>query len=122
MTATWKWAVLLGVTLAWPALAGEKREEGSARPFRMPPQEAQAACAALKLDDACRFTFDGRAHTGTCRRGPGGEGPIACAPDRGGERGERGERGGARREGQRGGQGEGRAGPGEERAAQGEAR
>jgi hypothetical protein len=76
---------LLCLTLAAPIAtgAGDDRGEGP-RPFRMPPQEAQAACAKLALGAACSFTFDGRAHTGVCRRGPEGEGPIACAPHRGG--------------------------------------
>jgi hypothetical protein len=75
---------LTSLTLAAPALAVEPgRDSTEPPPFRMPPPEAIAACAPLSLDASCRFTFDGRAHQGTCRRGPEGQGPIACAPDRG---------------------------------------
>lgn len=78
---------LLGMALAHHAAAGEQGgAEGGKRAFRTPPQEAQAACAKLELGATCHFTFDGRAHDGTCRRGPEGEGPIACAPLRGGGR------------------------------------
>jgi hypothetical protein len=78
-------ALALGsLALTAPAGAGEQGGQDQAHPpFRMPPQEAIAACASLSLDAACRFTFDGRAHEGTCRRGPEGQGPIACAPNRG---------------------------------------
>jgi hypothetical protein len=96
---------LLCLTLALPlaARAGDEPGEGPP-PFRMPPQEAIAACASLALDAACTFTFDGRPHEGTCRRGPGGEGPIACAPDRrpGGPGGERGPGGDGGSGGERG--------------------
>ena len=46
---------------------------------RRPPQEALDACAKLKAGDACSFTFDGRALSGTCR-GPADK-PAACAPE-----------------------------------------
>ncbi len=93
----------LALVLSLPGLAnaGDDRPDSGARPFRMPPQEAIAACAKLTLDAACTFTFDGRHHEGTCRRGPEGQGPIACAPKRHGDdgRGQDGERqgGGERR-------------------------
>jgi hypothetical protein len=73
----------LCIALAVPALAGEPDAKEGGHPFRMPPQEAQAACATLALGDACAFTFEGRAHLGVCRRGPEGQGPVACAPHRG---------------------------------------
>lgn len=47
-----------------------------------PPQEAIDACVHLDLDQLCRFAKDGREHEGSCRRMPGGEGPLHCAPDR----------------------------------------
>jgi hypothetical protein len=49
---------------------------------RPPPQEAIDACLHLDLDQLCRFTKDGRDHEGSCRRLPGGQGPLHCAPDR----------------------------------------
>jgi hypothetical protein len=86
----WKrmsWVVVVGLIFAAPALGRATEASGSehegSRPFRMPPREAQDACASLSLDATCSFTFDGRAHQGTCRRGPEGQGPVACAPDRG---------------------------------------
>ncbi len=77
----------LTLLLSLPCLvpAGDEGSGSERRPFRMPPQEAIAACAKLSLDAPCTFTFDGRNHEGTCRRGPEGQGPIACAPTRHGE-------------------------------------
>ncbi len=76
-----RWLTILVLTAAAvpDARAGDERDAG-ARPFRMPPQEAQAACAQRELGAACTFTLDGRPHAGVCRRGPQGEGPIACDP------------------------------------------
>jgi hypothetical protein len=87
MKTTMPRLALLCLTLAAPALprAGDGHADGGARPFRPPPQEAVEACAKLPLDATCRFTFDGRAHEGVCRRGPEGQGPVACAPHRGPE-------------------------------------
>jgi hypothetical protein len=45
-----------------------------------PPKEAIDACASLSEGDTCHFTIDGHAIDGSCRKGPGGEGPLACAP------------------------------------------
>jgi hypothetical protein len=73
---------LLCLALSATAFAGDDAPSPERHPFRMPPQEAIAACAKLSLDAACTFTFDGRHHEGTCRRGPEGQGPIACAPTR----------------------------------------
>ncbi len=57
--------------------------DGTALPRRPPPQEAIDACLHLDVDQLCRFTRNGRAHEGSCRRPPPGvEGPISCAPDR----------------------------------------
>ncbi len=82
MTTSTRWLTILllaAATVPGPARAGDERDDG-ARPFRTPPQEAQAACAQRELGAACSFTLDGRPRTGVCRRGPQGEGPIACDP------------------------------------------
>jgi hypothetical protein len=65
---------------------GPPRPDGErAAGRRPPPQEAVDACAHLDLDRLCRFTHDGREVEGSCRPPPGGQGPLACAPDRRGE-------------------------------------
>jgi hypothetical protein len=46
-----------------------------------PPEEAFAACASLTVDATCAFEIDGHHLDGTCRNGPDGNGPLACAPD-----------------------------------------
>jgi hypothetical protein len=95
MTITPKWLALAGFILSAPALAGERGAPEGTPPFRTPPQEAQEACAKLALGAACSFKFHERAHQGVCRRGPEGQGPVACAPHRGpGQEGERGQDGG----------------------------
>ncbi len=96
-------ALALTLLLSLPAVAigGDDGPGPEKRAFRMPPQEAIASCAKLTLDAACTFTFDGRHHEGTCRRGPEGQGPIACAPKRHGDEGK-----GAGRDGERQGGGE----------------
>ncbi len=107
MNATIRCLAVLCLASAAPcaARAGDGRGEGP-RPFRTPPQEAQAACGKLELGAPCSFTLDGRAHTGVCRRGPEGQGPIACDPHGGGgpgagggrsERGGSGDSGGTRK-------------------------
>lgn len=50
-------------------------------PCHMPPPEAFAACDGLATDDACAFDIDGHHVDGTCKAGPDGDGPLACAPD-----------------------------------------
>lgn len=45
-----------------------------------PPQEALDACANLAAGAACSFDADGHHVDGTCRTGPDGQGPLACAP------------------------------------------
>jgi len=45
-----------------------------------PPQEAIDACSNRAEGDACSVTFGDRTIEGTCRRGPNGDGPLACAP------------------------------------------
>jgi hypothetical protein len=47
-----------------------------------PPQEALDACASLSLDAACAFDIDDHHIEGTCKNGPEGDGPLACAPAR----------------------------------------
>ena len=46
-----------------------------------PPQAAIDACASLAADAACTFTDPmGTDVTGTCKTGPDGSSPLACAP------------------------------------------
>ncbi len=45
-----------------------------------PPREALDACAQLDADAACSISIDGHSSEGTCRRGPGADDPLACAP------------------------------------------
>jgi len=49
-------------------------------PPPFPPREAVDACTGLAAGAACSFAIDGRTLTGTCRVGPDGSGPTACAP------------------------------------------
>lgn len=46
-----------------------------------PPQEAIDACASSTAEAACAFDIDGHDIDGTCKTGPDGNGPLACAPD-----------------------------------------
>ena len=46
-----------------------------------PPEEAFAACADSTAGVPCAFDFDGHHVDGTCRNGPDGDGPLACAPN-----------------------------------------
>lgn len=46
-----------------------------------PPKESVDACASKKEGDACSFTgLQNETVSGSCRKGPRGEGVIACAP------------------------------------------
>ena len=54
---------------------------GSGAP-RQPPKEAVDACASSASDASCAFDIDQHHVTGTCKHGPDGGGPLACAPDR----------------------------------------
>ncbi|MBI2894026.1 MAG: hypothetical protein HYY06_10775 [Deltaproteobacteria bacterium] len=45
-----------------------------------PPAAALDACADLAADAACSISIDGHSIDGTCRRGPGADDPLACAP------------------------------------------
>ncbi|MCC6897422.1 MAG: hypothetical protein IT377_00530 [Polyangiaceae bacterium] len=49
-------------------------------PPQGPPPEALAACAGLTADAACSVKLPPKTIDGTCRSGPGGTGPLACAP------------------------------------------
>lgn len=51
-------------------------------PWKPPPQPSIDACLHLDLDQLCRFSNNGREHEGSCRKGPEGQGPLHCAPDR----------------------------------------
>lgn len=46
-----------------------------------PPAESVAACQARATGASCSFSFDGRAHTGTCGPTPDGA-SMACRPAR----------------------------------------
>ncbi len=83
MTSRLRWPALLGPLVAVSTFAQDSKPQEGSRPFRMPPQEAIDACAKLTAGASCSFGFDGRAHQGLCRRGPEGQGPVACAPQRG---------------------------------------
>lgn len=54
------------------------------RPPFGPPPEAFEACESLEAGAACSVTApDGHTISGTCRPGPDGQGPLACAPEQG---------------------------------------
>jgi hypothetical protein len=48
---------------------------------RPPPEQAFAACANSTAGASCAFDCDGHHVDGTCRNGPDGDGPLACAPN-----------------------------------------
>jgi len=50
-------------------------------PPRKPPQDAFDACKSLSEGAACSVRFNGHSMTGTCRKGPHGEGDLACVPE-----------------------------------------
>jgi hypothetical protein len=62
--------------------AAAAQGSGPGHPCGPPPQEALDACEGLAADDTCAFDIDGHHVDGTCRNGPEGDGPLACAPDR----------------------------------------
>jgi hypothetical protein len=45
-----------------------------------PPPEAIAACKDQSEGSACTVSLHGQSIDGTCRKGPDGDGPLACAP------------------------------------------
>ena len=49
-------------------------------PHHGPPKEALEACKALEAGAACSVKLEARTLAGECRQGPGGHGPLACAP------------------------------------------
>lgn len=81
MKLGWKLSIAAAAALlaATSSTAFAQPRGGPGEPGRRPPQEALDACARLKAGDACSFTMNGRAVTGTCR-GPADK-PAACAPD-----------------------------------------
>lgn len=68
------------------ALTAQSADAGSGhpgcdRPPQGPPPEALAVCQNLAAQDACTFIGrQGETVSGTCRNGPDGNGPLACAP------------------------------------------
>ena len=56
-------------------------DAGDRPPAPRPPIASIDACASSAAGDACAFDVDGHHVTGTCRRGPDDQGPLACAPD-----------------------------------------
>ena len=55
-------------------------QSGGPPPNGRPPQQAIDACSNKAEGDTCSVTFGDRTMDGTCRKGPGGDGPLACAP------------------------------------------
>jgi hypothetical protein len=47
-----------------------------------PPPAAVDACSGKAEGDACSVSDGDHAFDGTCRKGPDGNGPLACAPAR----------------------------------------
>lgn len=60
------------------AIAQADRPRGPGHP---PPKEAFDACANKQAGDACSVTFGDHTMTGTCSKGPDGQGALACKPD-----------------------------------------
>jgi hypothetical protein len=56
-------------------------EAASQQGHQRPPAEALDACDGSTAGAACAFDIDDHHITGTCRQGPNGDGPLACAPD-----------------------------------------
>ena len=54
---------------------------GSGHHHGPPPPEAFDACENLAAGDACAFDIDTHHIDGTCKNGPDGDGPLACAPN-----------------------------------------
>ncbi|HEX4337612.1 MAG TPA: hypothetical protein VH062_16980 [Polyangiaceae bacterium] len=70
----------LFVALLFGAPLAAQSAGGGPPPHGQPPQEAIEACASKAEGDACSVTFHDRTMDGTCRKGPNGEGTLACAP------------------------------------------
>lgn len=74
-------AALLSLTAFTAQAQTEPGQPNGARPHHLPPQEALDACNGKAEQDSCSFV--GRQNeniTGNCRKGPHGQGPLACAP------------------------------------------
>ena len=54
---------------------------GPGRPHGPPPKEAFAACETLAEGVNCTVQLESRSIEGTCRKGPEGQGELACAPN-----------------------------------------
>jgi hypothetical protein len=74
---------LVMASVAWAQDQGEQRGPPQQGGRRGPPSEALAACSGASAGQSCSFSHDGHDITGTCRNGPDGNGPIACAPAHG---------------------------------------
>jgi hypothetical protein len=78
--------VALALTVAAPNSActhGEAQQVPTMQqmPTPMPSSAAFSACNGHRAGDACSYMeTDGRRVSGTCRNGPDGQGPLACAP------------------------------------------
>jgi hypothetical protein len=76
---TWL-SVASGDAAAQAPRPGELTEEGCPRPPRGPPPEALAACTDLAAGEACTVVVGELLVEGSCRSGPRGTEPLACAP------------------------------------------
>ena len=75
--------VLSGLFTASVASVASADEPQPQRRRRHPPPEAIKACETHAPGDACTVEFPDRTIEGTCREAPdGGEGPLACVPNR----------------------------------------
>jgi hypothetical protein len=54
-------------------------DNGDRPPPQHPPREAVEACANLQEGASCSVSMRGQTVSGKCRRGPDGQGPLACA-------------------------------------------
>ncbi|WP_374318139.1 hypothetical protein [Aquabacterium sp.] len=89
----------LSVGATWSAMAAGTGSNASSssgtscgRPPE-PPPEAYTACASLSEGAACTVSSQRGTMSGTCRKGPGGQSRLSCAPARpdgqqGGSRGD----------------------------------
>jgi hypothetical protein len=61
---------------AFDARAANDNAEPAGPPH--PPREAVEACSNQQEGAACTVSIHGQAISGKCRKGPDGEGPLAC--------------------------------------------
>ncbi len=77
--------LLVFVGIALPlAIAGADSSRDRHHPHHppgQPPPAAIAACDGAAVHDACSFSIDDHAITGTCEQGPDADKPLACRPD-----------------------------------------